>query len=267
MIKLRIVRIAVIGLLLAGAVALVGCSRYNTAHESQGKGRRTELTDRNLEPGGRGRNNTGTAADNGQDSRSRGGRFAELESSTPEQSGKSVVAKGTLGTLSGTLSYDGSEWYMETGKDLYILHFGNSAFVESTGINLRVGESIEIHGFVSGEEIAVASARIGAQVYTFRNENGMPLWAGNGRRDNQIVRPYDSIGGSNQPRNQGGRGGRGYGQGLESQSDIFDRRGAGTGSETEQLEGRGRGRTLEGTDQIPRWYQQPLKPEGSDTPA
>ena len=49
--KLRIVRIAVIGLLLAGAVALVGCSRYNTAHESQGKGRGTELAGRSLEQG------------------------------------------------------------------------------------------------------------------------------------------------------------------------------------------------------------------------
>jgi len=295
--KLRIVRIAVIGLLLAGAAALVGCSRYNTAHESQGRGRGTELADRNLEQGARGRNNTsaaidpqgsggygrqqenreylpeqfsrrGTGAGNGQDVRGQGGRLAELESNAPEQSGKSVVEMGTLGNLSGTLSYDGSEWYLDTGKDLYILHFGNSAYVDSTGINLREGEPIEVRGFFNGEEIAVASARIDAQVYTFRNEDGMPLWAGNGRRDNQIVRPYDGIGGANQPRGQSGRsgqGGRGRGQSSESEGGSFDRRGP--AGETEQLEGGGRGRELEGTDELPWWYQQPLEPESSETPA
>jgi len=240
--KLRVVRIAVIGLLLAGAGALVGCSRYNTAHESQGKGRGTELIGRSLEQGGRGRNNPsaaqeyrgsggygrqqenreypterfsteqfsrrGTATGNGQDGREQGGRLADRGSSSPEQSGKSVVEMGNLENLSGKLSYDGSEWYLDTGKDLYILHFGNSAYVESTGIDLREGEPIDVRGFVSNEEIAVAAARIDAQVYTFRNEDGMPLWAGNGRRDNQIVLPYDGIGGSNQPRGQGGQGDR-----------------------------------------------------------
>jgi len=300
--KLRIVRIAVIGLLLAGAVALVGCSRYNTAHESQGKGRGTELAGRSLEQGGRGRNNTssaqelrgsggfgrqqenpvypadrfrteqfsrrGAGAGNGQDGRDQRGQLAAGGSNGPEQPGKSVVEMGTLGNLSGTLSYDGSEWFLDTGKGLYILHFGNSAFVESTGIDLREGEPIDVRGFLSGDEIAVAAARIDAHVYTFRNEDGMPLWAGNGRRDNQIVRPYDGQGGSNQPRGQGsgnGQGGRGRGQGLESEGGAFDRQGPGSG--TEQPKGRGRGGDLDGTDQLPWWYQQPLESESSQTPA
>jgi hypothetical protein len=300
--KLRIVRIAVIGLLLAGAVALVGCSRYNTAHESQGKGRGSELTGRALDQGGRGRNNTTTAQEsrgsggygrqqengeytakpfsteqfsrrgsgggNGQNGRDQGGRLADRGPGAPEQSGKSVMAEGTLGNLSGTLSYDGSEWYLDTDKNLYILHFGNAAYVDSTGIDLCEGEPIDIRGFVSGEEIAVAAARIDAQVYTFRSEDGMPLWAGNGRRDNQIVRPYDGSSGSNQSRGQGGNGGQGgrdRGQGLESQDGAFDRRGPGSG--TEQLEGRGRGRELDGTGELPWWYQQPLDPESSQTPA
>jgi hypothetical protein len=300
--KLRIVRIAVIGVLLAGAVALVGCSRYNTAHESQGKGRGTELAGRSLEQGGRGRNNTNTAqesrgaggygrqqenreyaakpfsfersargaagASNWQGGREQGGRLAERGSNAPEQDGKSVVDMGTLGNLSGTLSYEGSEWYLDTGKDMYILHFGNSAYVDSTGINLRKGEQIDVRGFVSGEEIAVAAARIDAQVYNFRNEDGMPLWAGNGRRNNQIVRPYDGMGGSNQARGQGGsggQGGRGRAQGLESEDGAFDRRGPGSGNE--QLEGRGRGRDLDGTGELPWWYQQPLDPESSQNPA
>jgi hypothetical protein len=303
--KLRIVRIAVIGLLLAGAVALVGCSRYNTAHESQGKGRGTELAGRSLEQGGRGRNNTaaaqefrgsggygrqqenreypgdqfrteqfsrrGTGAGNGQagsgqDGRGQRGQLAAGGSNGPEQSGKSVVEMGTIGNLSGTLSYDGSEWYLDTGKSLYILHFGNTAYVDSTGIDLREGEPIDVRGFVSGNEIAVAAARIDAQVYTFRNEDGMPLWAGNGRRDNQIVQPYDGQGGPNQPRGQGGGNGQGgRGQGFESEDGGFDRRGPGSG--TEQPKGRGRGGDLDGSDQLPWWYQQPLEPESSQNPA
>jgi hypothetical protein len=295
--KLRIVRIAVIGLLLAGAVALVGCSRYNTAHESQGKGRGSELAGRALDQGGRGRNNTnaeqesrgsggygrqqenreypadqlsrrGNVAGKGQDGRDQSGRLAERGSNGPEQSGKSVVDLGTVGNLSGTLHYDGSEWYLDTEKNQYILHFGNSAYVDSTGINLREGELIDVRGFVSGEEIAVAAARIDDRVYTYRNEDGMPLWAGNGRRDNQIVRPYDGSSGSNQSRGQGGNGGQGgrsRGQGLESEDGAFDRRGPGNGDE--QLEGRGRGRELDGTGELPWWYQQPLDPESSQTPA
>jgi hypothetical protein len=297
--KLRNVRIAVIGLLLAGAVALVGCSRYNTAHERQGEGRGTGSVDRNLEQGGWGRNNSGEAFSsrgsggygrqqddreylseqfsgrgNGagarRDNRIQDGQLAGRESGGPEQSGKSVVDMGTLGNLSGTLSYDGSEWYLETGKDQYILHFGNSAYVESTGINLREGETIQVRGFISGEEVAVASARLNERVFTFRNEDGMPLWAGNGRRDNQIVRPYNGNGGqaAGQPRGQNGQngqGGRGRGRGVESEDGAFDRGGQGSGAE--QLEGRGPGGKLEGTDRVPWWYQQQLDSESADSPA
>jgi hypothetical protein len=297
--KLRIVRIAVIGLLLAGAVALVGCSRYDTAREGQGKGRGTELAGRSQEQGGRGRNNLsevqesrgaggygrlqenrefsdqqlsrrGTGNNNsqgiGQGSRDLSGRLAERGSGGPEQSGKSVVDMGTLGNVSGTLSYDGSEWYLDSGKDLYILHFGNSAYVDSTGIDLREGAKIDVRGFVSGEEIAVATARLNDQVYTFRNEDGMPLWAGNGRRDNQIVQPYGGSNGAKSGQSRG-QGSQGRGQGLESEDGSFERRGPGGGND--QTEGRGHGRELDGTDtdQLPWWYQQQLEQEDSQTPA
>jgi hypothetical protein len=181
---------------------------------------------------------------------------------------------GTLGNVSGTLSYDGSEWYLITEKDRYILHFGNSAYMESTGINLREGEQIDIRGFISGEEIAVAEARIEANVYTFRNEDGMPLWAGSGSRDNQIVRPYSGNTGSasGQLRGQGngsgrnGGNGQGRGQGMESDGQNLERRGP--GSKDEHSEGRGgRGRELDGSNALPWWYQQTLEPEDPQSPA
>jgi len=298
--KLRIVRIAVIGLLLAGAVALVGCSRYDSAHERQGNGRGTEATGRSLEQGNRGRNNLSSAQEprnaggysrlqenrefsdqqlsrrglgsgSGQGSRDLSGRLAERGAGGPEQSGKSVVEMGTLENVSGTLSYDGSEWYLDSGKDLYILHLGNSAFVDSTGINLHEGEQLDVRGFVSGEEIAVAEARLNGQVYTFRNEEGMPLWAGSGRRDNQIVQPYGRGDGtaSGQLRGQGsgkGQGSQGRGQGLDSEGGSFEQRGPGSGNE--QMEGRdGRGRELDDSDPLPWWYQQQQEQEDSQTPA
>jgi hypothetical protein len=253
----------VIGLLLAGAVALVGCSRYDTAREGQGKGHGSEVTNRSFEQGGWDRNSTGAVQESrgtggfgrrqdtlaapadpssrrggglksGQLGRGQGGRIAEQGSAASEQSGKSVVETGTLGELSGTLAYDGSEWYLETGSARFILHFGNSAYVESTGIDLREGETIDVRGFVSGEEIAVAAARTGDGVYTFRSEDGRPLWAGNGRRDNQIVRPYEGKGTTQgEPRGQGGQGARGRGQGREE------------------------------SQELPWWYQQP---EGMESP-
>jgi hypothetical protein len=299
--KLRILRIAMIGLLLAGAVALAGCSRYNTAHESQGKGRGSEWAVRDPDQGGRGRystdgiqelrdsggygrqqasrefsgdrfgaeqfgrQGTGNAQAGGQ----RGGQLVQRGAGGPEQSGKSVVDVGTLGNVSGTLSYDGSEWYLNTEKDTYMLHFGNSAYMELTGIDLREGEQIDIRGFISSEEIAVAQARIDAQVYTFRNEEGMPLWAGSGRRDNQVVRPYGGVGSAyGRPHGQGngsGQGGQGRGQGLGSDGQSLERRGP--GSMDEQFEGRGRGGELDGSDVLPWWYQQPLESEGLQSPA
>jgi hypothetical protein len=249
--KLRIVRIAVIGMLLAGTVALVGCSRYKTAHEGQGRG--SELSGRSQGQGGRG----WSSADTLQDDRATGGfgrlqenrdvltdplggrgrqggqgqsgRVANQAPVAPEQSGKSVVEIGTPGDLSGTLTYDGSEWYLDTGAETYILHFGNSAYVDSTGIPLREGEMIDIHGFVSGKEIAVATAAMDGQVYTFRSQEGRPMWAGGGRRENQVVRPYNGIPEA-QPRGQGGRG-----------------------------------RGQQGTQDLPLWYQQSPGEENPQT--
>jgi hypothetical protein len=283
-------RFVLIGLLLAGAVALVGCSRYNTAHESQGKGRNSELAGRNSEQGGRGQNRS--AQDQGnlgsggfgrqQDSRvydsqrqGRGGtgagrgieklEYGSAGKSIPEQNGRVVAEKGTLENLSGTLSYDGSEWYLESGKDVYILHFGNSSYVESTGIDLDQGEPIDVRGFVSGDEIAVAAARLDSQVYTFRNEDGTPMWAGRGRRENQIVQPYG--GGSGQPRGQGGQGNRDSQgsdrQGRGTEEGTFGGRGSGNNEELQ--EGRGRGRTFQDSDALPWWYQQPMEQDQPQT--
>jgi hypothetical protein len=171
-----------------------------------------------------------------------------------------VVERGSINNLAGTLQHDGSEWYLKTSRNTYLLHFGNSAYVESTGIDLREGESIEVHGFLSGDEIAVVAARLSSGVFAFRNEDGTPLWAGNGRRENQIVRPYSRGGGSEQSRGQSGPDGQGNrdgrGRGQESHGGEKGREGFESGAE--QQRGRGRERQLEDPQELPWWYQGPL---------
>jgi hypothetical protein len=184
--RLRIVRITVVGLLLAGAVVLVGCSRYSTAHDNRGKGRGAEAASRRLEQGdpGGNRKQDRPLEERGQVGRRQDGRVLKKGSALPEQSGKSVVDSGAIEELAGTLVRDGSEWHLDSGTEMYILHLGNPAYVRSTGIELHEGEPLEVRGFVSGEEIAVVAVWMDGRVYTFRNEDGRPMWAGNGRREN-----------------------------------------------------------------------------------
>lgn len=326
--KLRTIRIALIGLLLAGAVALVGCSRYETAREGQMRGRSSELAGRSLEQEGRGRSDStmeqgrggaersggfgrqqenldaagerlgragsglnqgggsqwdgrlgGSQGGRGLEGRNQGNLFQVKGSDATELSGKTIVEMGSISNLNGTLSYDGSEWFLETSRDTYMLHFGNHDYVDSTGIDLHEGDSIDVRGFVSGEEIAVVSARLNSQVYTFRSENGIPMWAGQGRGDNRVAQPYGNGAGSDQRRGQGGQGqgprdgervgGQGsrdgMGRGQGSGNGTFDRQGPGSGNGLP--EDRGRGRGLEDSQEYPWWYQQPLEPESSQPQA
>ena len=239
---MKMLRIVLMGLLLAAALA--GCTGQNTAHESQGRGRDSEAAALNREQGGRerssptqqqgnrGQGGSGPQSELGRENdrplgQAGAGRDREQIFDTPEQSGKSVVERGSIDDLSGTLKYDGSEWYLDTGNDTYILHFGNSAFMDSTGIELHEGDPIEVRGFVSTDEVAVVSALHNSRLYTFRSEEGTPEWAGRGRRETSIAKRNSD--GAGQPRGQSGQGGRG------------------------NQDGRGRGKAVEGADINPTY--------------
>ena len=239
-------RILLIGFVLVGAFALVGCSRYNAAHEAYGRGRSAESLDRSLEQNGRGRSHRSAAQGNlsagelgrqqyrpdsagellgrngaveGPEGRIGNGRFLDREANAPLQSGRSVVARASLGDLAGTLRYDGSEWYLDTGESTYMLHFGNSAYVESTGIDLQEGDLVEVRGFIDGKEVAVVTASVDSGVFTFRNEDGAPMWAGRGRREGRVARPYVNRRGAGQlPGQPMPEGGGGPGVGWEFQN-------------------------------------------------
>ena len=96
--------------------------------------------------------------------------------------GRDIVKTGALTSKSGTLKYESPVWHLVTKDGTFQLHFGNRNHLESTGIELKDGEYCKVEGIANGKDIAVVSATIKGKTYTFRNENGIPLWAGKGNR-------------------------------------------------------------------------------------
>ena len=99
--------------------------------------------------------------------------------------GRDIVAEGTFTTLKGTLTSQGTEWYLTTQDGPHQLHFGNRNYLSSTGIELVDGANCTIDGIVTGKDVAVATVTTAGKSYSFRDENGTPLWAGEGNRRNQ----------------------------------------------------------------------------------
>jgi hypothetical protein len=123
--------------------------------------------------------------------------------------GRNIVKEGSFTTINGTLRYDGVEWYLTTDDGTYQLHFGNKSYLSSTGIELEAGKNCEVDGIASGKEVVVVSATMNGKSYSFRDENGVPLWAGNGNQ-----RDRGGYGDRNSSRNEyGNRNGQPNGKG------------------------------------------------------
>lgn len=123
--------------------------------------------------------------------------------------GSGIAASGTLETVSGKFSYDGSEWTLETtAKKLYNIHFGNYTLVYPQGLGLKEGTEASVTGFVLNNDIAVTQITSGGSTYTLRDSTtGRPLWAGQGNRKTctSDENCADAING----RSRKGNGGRG----------------------------------------------------------
>ena len=98
-----------------------------------------------------------------------------------ERTGRDIADAGTLRTLSGKLASDGTEWYLDSAEGRYLLHLGNTSYVEQTGLALEAGEPAVVKGIVDADEVSVISVDIDGKTFTFRSEDGRPLWAGGGR--------------------------------------------------------------------------------------
>jgi hypothetical protein len=197
---MRIRRIVMVGL-GAGAVALAlaGCTdtargEGNGQDGGQGyRGARYAQTRENqvLPARGNGRGQQAQSADESAGEPTRGalrgagdagrGGVRAAEEPASDRTGRDVADAGTLRTLSGTLANDGTEWYLNAADGRYLLHLGNTAYVEQTGLALEAGDAAVVKGLVDADEVSVVSLEINGETYTFRSEDGRPLWAGGGR--------------------------------------------------------------------------------------
>jgi len=99
--------------------------------------------------------------------------------------GREVVDQGIIGTVTGTLVYQDSEWFIDTEDGLFLVHLGNHDFVDGTGMELSEGDEATVYGFIAGQDIAAVNVTLGSEVYALRSEDGFPLWAGSGGMRNQ----------------------------------------------------------------------------------
>lgn len=99
-------------------------------------------------------------------------------------SGREIVETGKTVKISGILSEKENEWYIKSGSTEYAVHLGNEDYGKSINLNLSEGDSAEIEGFIHGSDIAVCSIKTEGKVYQLRDEDGIPGWAGKGRRNN-----------------------------------------------------------------------------------
>lgn len=112
------------------------------------------------------------------------GLFAASES---DLRGSDFVRLGKLGIVSGTLSEVDGEWYLTTTDTKYALHLGNYEVIYPKGIDLKEGSEALVRGFVLDSDISAVTVGTREVSYSFRTLEGLPLWAGQGERKNQIA--------------------------------------------------------------------------------
>jgi hypothetical protein len=118
-------------------------------------------------------------------------------SSNSDLKGSDFVRLGQLGIVSGTLSEEDGEWYLTTKDSEYALHLGNYEVIYPKGINLKEGSDVVVRGFVLDSDISAVTVATGDDKYSFRTAEGIPLWSGQGERQNQLTSQYERSGQGN----------------------------------------------------------------------
>ena len=144
----------------------------------------------NVERGG------GNAAARGNSGNDRTGDLLNVE-----RGGGNAAARGSSGAGTGTPEADlaPEEWLVVSGvvvaldSDLVVrtadgteltLSLGPSWYRESSGVELAVGDEVQVSAFYEGEELMVGTIEnlSSGQALALRNESGQPLWSGRGQR-------------------------------------------------------------------------------------
>lgn len=96
--------------------------------------------------------------------------------------GRDLIDPDKLTELQGTLAGIGTAWTLETADGTYLLHLGNRTYLEETGARLENGKQAAVQGYLEGSDLVATRIDLDGESYRLRDEEGIPLWAGNGRR-------------------------------------------------------------------------------------
>jgi hypothetical protein len=121
-----------------------------------------------------------------------------------EESVRAAPAGAPVTTMKGVLMENNGDWFLRSGKELYLLHFGNRAYLAGTGIPLADGKECVVEGNVLEDDIVVNKATVDGKSYAFRDKDGVSLWAGD-RGDRWDMDDCPRFG-----PNRGGKGERGW---------------------------------------------------------
>jgi len=174
------------------------------------------------------------------------GVFAATDS---DLNGSDFVRLGQLGIVSGTLSEEDGEWYLTTTDSEYALHLGNYEVIYPEGIDLEEGSEAIVRGFVLDSDISAVTVGTHDGSYTFRTLEGLPLWAGQGERQNQIASQNEgkALGNFRQsvPVAQGRQASfQNAGQGMQSRQTTFHTPGQGMQERQSTFQSQGQGRQV-----------------------
>ncbi len=109
--------------------------------------------------------------------------------------GRDFVELGEFQTLRGNIYPDRGEWFLQTGDSAYELHLGDHTHRERTGIRLEEGKTATVSGYVYSQrgadfiDLAVCTVQMDGEKYRFRQDDGTPMWwgQGGGDRDGQGI--------------------------------------------------------------------------------
>jgi len=161
-----------VGVLAAVIVIAVGASAYN-AFASPNTTTANTSNASNLYGGGNGQ---------GQGRGQGGGGQGQGQGHGQGGVGQANIAGAT--TIHGVInSFDGFGISItkDDGQALYV-QLGNFNYVQSLGFAPQVGTGVTVNGFIGdqGSYTAITVTLDSGQVYTFRDANGRPMWAGGG---------------------------------------------------------------------------------------
>ncbi len=123
-----------------------------------------------------------------------------------------ISAATTVHGVVNSVDFTGMSVTLDDGTALYI-DLGNSRYIQSIGFAPAAGEGVTIHGFPGDQGLYSAitvTIDSTAQIYTFRDANGSPMWAGGngqGGGNGNEGGNANGSGGGDIP-DSGGQGGR-----------------------------------------------------------